>query len=309
MNLRKISFRQFLIITAITFFSITTLIWGKVFANSIAQVVQKQAYDVERNIVYQTVNQHQLKLDVYKNKKAGLRPTLMVIHGGGWIKGNKEGEELFFKPYLDWGFSVVNINYRLANTALAPAAVEDSICALNWLNNNASKYNFDTKKIVLTGFSAGGHLALTTGIMPDVTKFNQNCPDIKKTKAAAIINWSGITDVNDLLVGRNQKYFAVQWFGNQTSPREIEIAKSVSPITFVRPNLPPIMTIHGEKDTFVPYSHATRLHQALKKVGTVNQLFTVKGAAHGGFSKIQKQQIYASIKLFLIKHNIISKNQ
>jgi acetyl esterase/lipase len=263
-----------------------------------------QAYDVERNIVYQTVNEKKLTLDIYKNKKSGLRPILLVIHGGGWIKGEKE-DELFFKPYFDWGFSVVNIDYRLASTALAPAAVEDSLCALNWVTNNATKYNFDTKKIVLTGFSAGGHLSLTTGMMPDVTKFNQNCPETKPTKVAAIVNWSGITDVNDLLMGRNKKYFAVQWFGNQYSPREIEIAKNVSPINFVRSNIPPILTIHGEKDTFVPYSHAIRLHQALRQAGTINQLFTVKGAEHGGFSKVQKRQIYATIKVFLSKRNII----
>ncbi|WP_236141987.1 alpha/beta hydrolase [Nostoc sp. CMAA1605] len=303
MMLKKKSYR-FYIIAAIISLAITLLNWEQAFANTTLQVKQQKNYALERNITYETVNSHQLTLDVYKNPKSGLRPTLMVIHGGGWIKGKKE-DELFFKPYFDWGFSVVNIEYRLANVALAPAAVEDAVCALNWVMSNASKYNFDTKKIVLTGFSAGGHLALTTGMMPDVTKFNQNCPESQQTKVAAIVNWSGITDVNDLLVGRNQKYFAVQWFGNRNSPREMEIARNVSPINFVRRNLPPILTIHGEKDNFVPYGHAIRLHQALRHVGTVNQLFTVKGAEHGGFSKVQKKQIYATIKTFLIKQGVI----
>ncbi|MGD1873128.1 MAG: alpha/beta hydrolase fold domain-containing protein [Mastigocoleus sp.] len=280
--------------------------WGEVFSNSSIAVKRDNPYDVYRNIVYQSVNDTQLKLDVYQNKKPGLHPTLMVIHGGGWIKGSKEGEKYFFNPYLDWGFSVVNINYRLANTALAPAAVEDALCALNWVNNNSSQYNFDTNKIVLTGFSAGGHLSLTTGMMPNVSEFNQNCPGSKPNKVAAIVNWSGITDVNDLLVGKNQKYFALQWFGNKTSAREIEIARSVSPVNFVRKNLPAIMTVHGEKDTFVPYNHAIKLHEALRNSGTVNQLYTVKGAAHGGFSKMQKKQIYAAIKGFLIKQGIIN---
>ncbi|WP_199332825.1 alpha/beta hydrolase [Nostoc sp. FACHB-190] len=307
MILKNKSHRQFYLLAAIVTLAIIILNSGQVFANQLAQVNQRQVYNLERNIVYEQVNETKLTLDVYKNKKSGLSPTLMVIHGGGWIKGEKE-DELFFKPYFDWGFSVVNIEYRLAKVALAPAAVEDALCALNWVVNNASKYNFDTKKIVLTGFSAGGHLSLTTGMMPDVKKFNQNCPESKPTKVAAIVNWSGITDVNDLLIGRNQKYFAVQWFGNRNSPREIEIAKSVSPINFVRPNLPPILTIHGEKDNFVPYSHAVRLHQALRQAGTVNQLFTVKGAEHGGFSKAQKRRIYAAIKTFLIKQGVIRNN-
>lgn len=305
MRLNRKVYRKFYIIAAVATLAIAILTWGQVSANTFTEVKQQKSYHLERNIVYETVNEHKLTLDIYKNKKSGLRPTLMVIHGGGWIKGEKE-DELFFQPYFDWGFSVVNIEYRLAKVALAPAAVEDSVCALNWLINNASKYNFDTRKIVLTGFSAGGHLALTTGMMPDVTKFNHNCSDSKLTKVAAIVNWSGITDVNDLLVGRNQKYFAVQWFGNRSSSREMEIAKNVSPINFVRKNLPPILTIHGEKDNFVPYSHAIRLHQALRQAGTVNQLFTVKGAEHGSFSKAQKKQIYANIKLFLKKQGVIN---
>ncbi len=277
------------------------------FANSLTSVSQQQNYEIERNIVYETVNDYQLKLDVYKNKTPGLHPTLMVIHGGGWIHGNKDDEELFFTPYyLNWGFSVVNINYRLASTALAPGAVEDSLCALNWITENASKYNLDLSKLVLSGFSAGGHLALITGIMADVTKFNQQCPDSKPVKIAAIVNWSGITDVTDLLIGPDKKYFAVQWFGNKISSREVAIAKTISPINFVRPYLSPILTIHGDKDTFVPYSQATRFHQALDKAGVVNQLFTVSGAEHGGYSKSQKKQIYAIIKAFLIKQGIIT---
>ncbi|MEM7554556.1 MAG: alpha/beta hydrolase [Cyanobacteria bacterium P01_A01_bin.84] len=301
----KALFGNFYIIAGIIISLVIILNWGQGFTNSLIGVTQSKNYEIYRNIVYQTVNDNQLKLDIYQNKNPGLHPTLMVIHGGGWIQGSKEGKKYFFNPYLEWGFSVVNINYRLANTALAPAAVEDALCALSWINNNAPKYNFDRNKIVLTGFSAGGHLSLTIGMMPDRSKFNQDCSGEKIQKVAAIVNWSGITDVNDLLVGSNQKYFAVQWFGNKTSVREMEIAKSISPINFVRENLPPIMTIHGEKDTFVPYSHGTRLHELLGKAGTVNQLFTVKGAAHGGFSKGQKAQIYTAIKVFLTQQGII----
>ncbi len=68
---------------------------------------------------------------------------------------------------------------------------------------------------------------------------------------------------------------------------------------------PPILTIHGDKDKFVHYNHAIRLHQALAQAGVPNQLYTVSGAAHGGYSKHQKQEIYTTIKRFLIKQGII----
>ena len=61
------------------------------------------------------------------------------------------------------GFSVVNVGYRLAAQSLAPAAVADCRCGLDWVIRNAQQYNFDVEKIVISGFSAGGHLAMTTG--------------------------------------------------------------------------------------------------------------------------------------------------
>jgi acetyl esterase/lipase len=64
------------------------------------------------------------------------------------------------------GFAVVNVEYRLGKTSLAPAAVEDCLCALHWVGRNAKKYNFDLSKVIVTGGSAGGHLALTTACPP-----------------------------------------------------------------------------------------------------------------------------------------------
>lgn len=289
---------------------IATIVSGKYFGNSTSAKIGNQAnYQLSRNIVYHKVNNSQLKLDLYQNENPGLHPILINIHGGGWIKQSKEGLKPFFDPYLNWGFSVININYRLASTALAPAAVEDSRCALAWVINNSQKYNFDTSKIITTGFSAGGHLSLTTGMMSSEAGFDQQCPgnnlDNKKNQVAAIINWSGITDVADLIAGDNEKYYAVEWLGNKITDAEIELAKTVSPINYVRSDLPPILTIHGDKDTFVPYAHAVRLHKKLDKVDVSNQLYSVRGAAHGGFSNQQKQQIYTTIKKFLIKHQFI----
>ncbi|BAY85804.1 hypothetical protein NIES267_53050 [Calothrix parasitica NIES-267] len=110
--------------------------------------------------------------------------------------------------------------------------------------NNAEKYNFDTTKIVTTGFSAGGHLSLTTGMIPQTAGFDKQCSsnnlENKKVEVAAIVNWSGITDVEDLIAGDDKRNYAVEWLGNNITDAEIELAKKVSPINYVRSNLPPI---------------------------------------------------------------------
>jgi acetyl esterase/lipase len=88
-------------------------------------------YQVDANIVYKKASGIDQKLDVIHAKdKSKARPTLIYIHGGGWIGGTKEGASLLVLPYLARGFNVVNVEYRLASTALAPAAVEDCRCAL-----------------------------------------------------------------------------------------------------------------------------------------------------------------------------------
>ena len=88
-------------------------------------------------------------------------------------------------------------------------------------------------------------------------------------KVAAIINWYGITDVADLLAGSNSKSYAVQWLGSL--PNREAVARSVSPITYVRSGLPPILSIQGDADPIVPYSQNVRLRDALTKAGVTRR--------------------------------------
>lgn len=258
-------------------------------------------YRTVANITYLTANNYEAKLDVYVPRQVTApNKTLIMIHGGGWVGGNKEGAMLAILPYLDWGWSVVNVEYRLGRYGLAPAAVEDCRCALRWVVANAKTYNFDTGKIVITGHSAGGHLSLTTGMLPTSAGLDRICYAGKEDiKVAAIVNWYGITDVVDILDGENMKGYAVQWMGSQMNRNEI--GKWVSPLTYVRKDLPPIITIHGDADPTVPYSHATRLHEALNKAGVVNQLITIPKGGHGGFSREENLRAYGAIREFLAK--------
>lgn len=260
-------------------------------------------YRVVPNITYLTASNWDAKLDLYLPRNVtSPNPTLIYIHGGGWVQGSKETAALTLLPYLEMGWTVVNVEYRLARVWLAPAAVEDCRCALRWVIRNAKEYNFDTDKLVVTGSSAGGHLALTTGMLPVSAGLDRQCPGKEEPRVAAIINWFGITDVTDLLDGPNMKDYAVAWLGSQSN-RE-EIAKRVSPLAYVRKGLPPILSIHGDADPTVPYSHAVRLHQALDSAGVANQLLTVPGGKHGGFNTAELLKIYAAIQQFLIQHKL-----
>jgi acetyl esterase/lipase len=154
------------------------------------------------NITYLTANNWEAKLDVYQARDATTsNPTLVYFHGGGWVAGSKEGSSLTFLPFLSMGWNVVDVEYRLAKISLAPAAVQDALCAVRWVHRNGKEYNVDTNRLVVMGNSAGGHLALTTGMTPASESLDSLCPGNEELKVAAVINWYGITDVNELLAG------------------------------------------------------------------------------------------------------------
>ena len=268
-------------------------------------------YRVIPNVVYHVANNHENKLDLYLPANASDPvPVLMMIHGGGWVAGTKESQLLRAMPYLEQGWAVVNVTYRLVQVSRAPAAVEDCLCALQWIARNAENYNFDLARIVTTGNSAGGHLALTTGMVPASAGLGRECtsgsfsgpPTIPSVEVAAIINWYGITDVADLVHGSNTKGYAVQWLGGL--PNRDEVARLTSPLTYVRAGLPPVLTIHGDADPIVPYQHAVRLHDALESAGVTSELHTVAGGGHGGFDTAETLAIFTTIQQFLSQHGL-----
>ena len=260
-------------------------------------------YRVIPNVTYHVASNQENKLDLYVPRGAtGPTPVLMYIHGGGWVGGTKESSVLRILPYLEMGWAVANIEYRLGAVARAPAAVEDGLCALRWVIRNAGQYNLDTSRIVTTGNSAGGHLALTTGMIPASAGLDRECPGSEELSVAAIINWYGITEVGDLLAGPNTKSYAVEWMGSLEN--RFEIAERVSPMTYVRAGLPPTLTIHGDADPTVPYQHAIALHEKLEELGVPNELHTVPGGRHGGFNREQTVAIFETIRRFLSQHGL-----
>ena len=161
----------------------------------------------------------------------------------------------------------------------------------------------------MSGESAGGHLALAAGMIPTSAGMTNICAgggfnasENEVPKVAAIINWYGITDVNDMLAGPNVRSYAVQWLGSRAN--RDAIARSVSPLTYVRAGLPPILSIQGDADPIVPYSQNTRLRDALTKAGVVNQLLTIPGGGHGNFKPEERTKAYQTIREFLSTHGL-----
>ncbi len=233
------------------------------------------------------------RLDVYwpEGRKAAGLPAVLVFHGGGWREGRrKDTVERVCGRYLRRGYVVVNADYRLAAEAQAPAAAVDAMEAADWLRRNAGRLGVDPERLVATGESAGGHLALMAALAP--AEAGLGAP----TRFAAAVSFSGIADVADLLAGANARDFAAGWCGQ--GPGAVEAARRLSPRTWVRPDAPPVIAVHADSDPVVPYGQASELISALRKNGGRAELVTIRSGGHG-FEPSELEEAYRQVFVFL----------
>jgi len=152
-------------------------------------------YQINANIHYDKYPE--TVLDILQPSAPALadRPGVIVIHGGGWVQGDKEMMfDQYCLPFVRHGFVVANIEYRLAKAAPAPAAVSDVLQAAQWFQQHAAQYKVDPKRIIVAGAYEGGQLALMVGMT------------LASIKIAGVIDFYGIADVADQLAGPNATY-------------------------------------------------------------------------------------------------------
>lgn len=239
-------------------------------------------YQVDGNIPYGDLPEQ--RLDVMYPTGGGPQatsklPGVIMFHGGGWIQGDKATMSSFYSRFLAHGFIVCSAEYRVADgdpDHIAPAAVEDALLAAKWFWDYLDYYNVDRKRYIVTGASAGGHLALMVGMATPEAGLGPTSP--QDFEIAAIVNGYGPSDVPDLLQ-RNVSW-AVQWLPVNTPDRDA-LATRVSPITYVRADMPPLITVQGSNDTTVPVAESQHLDELLQAAGADAEIHLVDGAGHG----------------------------
>ena len=237
------------------------------------------------------------KIDFYEGSSD---KVLIWIHGGGWLFGDKRSErwvKRFHNHFIDHEkLNVYMIGYRVGEDT-APSAVDDVICAYKKILDDAVAKNLSVKDIVVSGASAGGHLALMVGLSNEYN-FESSCNTLIKPKA--VINLFGITEIekNSQFLDE-EKFFSFSNYIRTWLPESLtleEASEKFSPINLVGPNSPQVLTIHGTKDDWVPYDQAILLDQKLKDK---HQLLTIENGGHYGFSDEADQIIRQNIAEFL----------
>ena len=225
------------------------------------------------DIEYANAGGVRLTLDAHVPDGNGPFPAAILVHGGGWVGGDKQQYITYiFQPLSDAGFAWFSINYRLAPQFRFPADADDVASAIQFVKANAAKYKVDPKRIALIGESAGGHLVSYVGA--------RNRPD---SRVAAVVSMYGVHDfVAAAVQWKPLPHELLDLFGitavtAETAPELIK----ASPVVYISKEMPPFLLMHGSKDEDVPYEQSVEMCDKMKKAGAHCDLITIEGAPHG----------------------------
>jgi acetyl esterase/lipase len=207
-----------------------------------------------------------------------LRPTVMFIHGGGWVGGDKSHAINIGPRLARSGYVVASINYRLVPAGVFPNNAIDCICALAFLRAHADEYGIDPDRIAVVGYSAGAHLGGIVGLASDHPELPADCEAAGGQPVAApasVVAASGAQDMFEFYDWVNDKQSVRDIFGG--SPTQLPHAYELgSPIWHVRAGAPPFLLMNDAID----FGGIEAMRNALVSAGSDARLLRVAGAAH-----------------------------
>ena len=262
-------------------------------------------YRVTKDVAYGTDKEQ--TLDMYlsptANRLKQKNYTIVFLHGGGYYVSDKAREERYIQPYLKKGMNVVNMNYRIKRGV--PLATEDLTYALNFLRANNAAYHLDLNRVIVTGFSAGAHIASLVAVTANDPAYSPKLAS--GIKIAGVVNFSGPVDgldvvekvfmSNDVLV---MKAIGVALFPETTDYAPKEYIRKYEPITYFDKNDPPFFIWQGGKDDQVPPVTFEKFVALLQQNPQKNEVLFVPEGQHSP-SAAELATAYQAIFEFLDK--------
>jgi acetyl esterase/lipase len=269
----------------------------------------------ERDILRQTytfkkIGDLQIHADVYRKSDDILRPAILYIHGGALIMGNRSWlDSVQVENYLNAGYTIISIDYRLAPQTKLKHIIEDLEDAYKWIRFEGPELlRIDTTRIAIIGHSAGGYLALMAGFLlnprplaivsfygygdiagewysrPD--PFYNRQPPVPKQEAFEAIGTGVISEDPDgarwpfYLYTRQQGIWPLEVVGYDPD-NEPEKFDPFCPLRNVTKSYPPTLLLHGDADTDVPFDQSVLMARELDRNGVHHEFIALKGKKHG----------------------------
>jgi acetyl esterase len=250
---------------------------------------------LKQDIEFAKVGDVSLTLDAFVPEGDGPFATCILVHGGGFTKGDKQTFITpIFEPLAKAGFAWFTINYRLAPQHQWPACSDDVASAIKWVKAHAAEYKVDVSRIALIGESAGGYLVSATGVTGK-----------GETRVAAVVPFYAPHDLVTHVRRRNELRGLAGLIGRDTLDEETWTKLAImSPSLQMRPGLPPFLLIHGDADTTVDYDQSVEFQAKMKAAGNSCDMITIPGGGHGmgGWEKLHSD--YAAQMIAWLKKTL-----
>jgi acetyl esterase/lipase len=239
---------------------------------------------ITADLVFRRVDGHVLQADLHRPVTSHPPPVVIYVHGGGFRFGSRTDAAVSrLSALAAHGIAVLSIDYRLAPAAVYPAPVEDLGAAVSWVRAHTEDLGVDGDRVGLWGASAGGLLASLAAL--DATP---------GAAVGAVVAWFPLTDL-EAGAARSPLERAVVPFDFEAAllgitdvaeiasdPRVAEQARRASPVRRTRPDSPPFLIAHGDRDRITPLSQSRALHEALVTAGASSTLVILGGSGHEG---------------------------
>ena len=224
---------------------------------------------------FATVSEIDLELDLYRAEGAtGPQPLIVVVHGGAWVRGERSDFPDWNRYFAARGYTVADVDYRLAPTHRFPAAIDDIHRAIDALRERADEWGIDRDRIVLLGRSAGGHLALTAAYRAG----DRPIAGVVGFYAPTDLVWSWETSIDKTYIDGRAVIEALMGGVPADLP---ELYREASPREWVSADTPPTLLLHGDRDVLVAPHQSTRLAEKLTEFEVPHLEIQIPGATHG----------------------------
>ena len=256
---------------------------------------------VEKDVVYCDENPTVMKADLLYNKdskKYDKYPVILNIHGGGWIIGDKRNSQGMCLQFADSGVFVVNMNYGMpakahpwfdshdpdanhSNDYLWPYQIKCSFAALQWIIDNAAKYNLDLDNVFVAGDSAGAHLAAVTETACANADYAEALgvknPGIKLKGGLLFCGFYNLDEfwglpMNKIPVARAM----MQDMFNAKDPTKDPLYKFINPIPYFTADMGNTLIISGTNDVMT-HGQSDMVEAQMKKIGAAHTRYNSNG--------------------------------
>jgi len=284
----------------------------KVKLREVARPFKLTQPDVEviRDINY-TAGGKRARLDVYRPKGVDLEnaPVLVQVHGGAWTIGTKEQQGLLLMNRMaQRGWVCVAMNYRLAPKHPFPAQIIDVKKAIAWTREHIAAYGGDPSYLVVTGGSAGGHLAALAALTPGEADYQPGFEDAD-TSVAGCVPFYGVYDLAGLTAEKHAEamrdfFLAPRVFLKDPVAERDDFVKA-SPLAHVSPEAPDFFVLHGANDSLVDVRQARAFVERLKAESKATVTYAeFPGTQHAFevFGSIRSHHVIKAVERWLLHH-------